>query len=334
MKKAAVVILNWNGQKLLEQFLPSLVKYSPDASIYVADNSSDDLSVELLRVHFPMVTVIRNVANFGFAKGYNEALRFVEEEIYVLINSDVEVTQGWLDPVLALFELEPNTAIVQPKILSYKDRGTFEYAGAGGGYIDRFGYPFCRGRIFDSLEPDNGQYDDTADIFWASGACLFIRKEVFRELRGFDADFFAHMEEIDLCWRAAHLNLRTRYCGASTVYHVGGATLDAANPHKTYLNFRNSLFMLVKNVPQGDLLPILLMRLVLDGIAGARFLVTSGPAHTGAVIRAHFAFYKRMFIFFERRPLRITKKYFAVRSIAWQYFVKKRRHFGNLLTIV
>ncbi len=329
MKKAAVVILNWNGQKLLEQFLPTVVKYSPEATVYVADNSSDDLSVELLRVHFPMVTVIRNVSNFGFAKGYNEALRFVEEEIYVLLNSDVEVTPDWLAPVLELFEQEPSTAIVQPKIKSYKKRDEFEYAGAGGGFLDRFGYPYCRGRIFETIETDIGQYDDIADIFWASGACLFIRKEVFRELRGFDADFFAHMEEIDLCWRAAHLNLRTRYCGASTVYHVGGATLDAANPHKTYLNFRNSLFMLVKNVPQADLLPILLARLVLDGIAGLRFLAGAGPAHTGAVIRAHFAFYKRMFIFFDRRPLRITKKYFGVQSIAWQYFIRKRRQFGT-----
>ncbi len=329
MKKAAVVILNWNGQKLLEQFLPTVVKHSPQAAIYVADNSSDDLSVELLRVHFPMVTVIRNVSNFGFAKGYNEALRFVEEEIYVLLNSDVEVTPGWLDPVLELFDREPSTAIVQPKILSYKNREMFEYAGAGGGFIDRLGYPYCRGRIFETVEADKGQYDDIVDIFWASGACMFIRKDVFRELRGFDADFFAHMEEIDLCWRAAHLNLRTRYCGTSTVYHVGGATLDAANPHKTYLNFRNSLFMLVKNLPQAEILPVLFARLVLDGVAGLRFLTTAGPEHTGAVIRAHFAFYKRMFIFFERRPLRITKKYFSIQSIAWQYFVKKRRYFGT-----
>ena len=329
MKKAAVVILNWNGQKLLEQFLPKVVQCSPEATIYVADNSSTDLSVELLRVHFPMVKVIRNVANFGFAKGYNEALKFVEEDIYVLLNSDVEVTEGWLQPILDMFDAEPSTAIIQPKILSSRNPDFFEYAGAAGGFIDRFGYPYCRGRIFESLERDHGQYDDTADIFWASGACMFIRKSVFRELRGFDAAFFAHMEEIDLCWRAAHLNLRTRYCGKSRVYHVGGATLNASNPHKTYLNFRNSLFMLTKNVPQGDLLPILLARLVLDGIAGAKFLLMGDATHTGAVIRAHFAFYRRMFSFFERRPLKITRAYFGTQSIAWQYFIRKRRVFGS-----
>ncbi len=329
MKKAAVVILNWNGQKLLEQFLPTVVGYSPEAEIYVADNASDDLSVELLRVHFPMVRVIRNVANLGFARGYNEALAWVEEEIYVLLNSDVEVTPGWLSPVLDLFDREPTTAIAQPKILSYKNRGYFEYAGAAGGFIDRFGYPFCRGRIFETLEKDNGQYDDTADIFWASGACLFIRKAIFRELRGFDSGFFAHMEEIDLCWRAAHLNLRTRYCGASTVYHVGGATLDASNAHKTYLNFRNSLFMLTKNVPQRELAPVIFARLVLDGAAGVRFLIGGKASHTAAIIRAHFAFYKRMFWYFDQRPLRIKPRYFKVQSIVWEYFVRNRKTFDS-----
>lgn len=330
MKKVAVVILNWNGRKLLEQFLPSVVRFSPEATIYVADNFSGDDSVEFLRVHFPMVKVIRNTGNFGFAKGYNEALRFVEEEFYALVNSDVEVTQNWLVPIIELFERDEKTAIVQPKILDYRNKHLFEYAGGGGGFIDKFGYPFCRGRLFGTLEPDNGQYNDETDIFWASGACFFIRKEVFRELKGFDGDFFAHQEEIDLCWRAVNLSHKVKYCGASTIYHVGGATLDGQNPQKTFLNFRNSLRMLAKNLPQRKLLTIILLRLVLDGVAGIQFLFQGKPEHTVAVIKAHFSFYANFGRDYDKRAMFQQPRYYKVRSVVWAYFVQKRRRFPEL----
>ena len=241
MKKIAVIILNWNGTKLLEEFLPSIVRFSPQATVYVADNASSDDSVSFIRTTFPSVKIIQNTENFGFAKGYNEALKYIEEEYYALVNSDIEVTENWLSPILEIFENEPETSILQPKILDYKNKEKFEYAGAGGGFIDKYGFPFCRGRVFQSIEKDSGQYNDTFDIFWASGACFFIRKEIYRKLNGFDEDFFAHQEEIDLCWRAFNLNYKAKYCGKSTVYHVGGATLNESNPQKTFLNLRNSL---------------------------------------------------------------------------------------------
>ncbi|HEU4495852.1 MAG TPA: glycosyltransferase family 2 protein, partial [Flavobacterium sp.] len=274
MKKIAVVILNWNGRRLLETFLPSVIRHSPEAAVYVADNASSDDSAAFLEKTFPSVKIIRNTANFGFAKGYNQALRFVEEEYYALVNSDIEVTENWLKPILSIFESQPQTAIIQPKILDYKDKEKFEYAGAAGGFIDKYGFPFCRGRIFQSIEKDENQYDDEIQIFWASGACFFIRKDVFRKLQGFDEDFFAHQEEIDLCWRAFNQNLEARYCGKSAVYHVGGATLKEGSAHKTFLNFRNSLWMMIKNVPKEKLLTTLFIRLFLDGQAGIQFLIS------------------------------------------------------------
>jgi GT2 family glycosyltransferase len=253
MKSIAVVILNWNGRQLLEKFLPSVLEHSPEAEIYVADNASTDDSASFLANMFPQVKLIINNKNYGYAGGYNECLKEVEEDIYVLLNSDVEVTEGWLQPVIDLFETDPETAIIQPKILDYKNKTHFEYAGAAGGFIDKYGYPFCRGRIFDTIEEDQGQYNDDSQIFWASGACFFIRKNVFRELQGFDEGFFAHQEEIDLCWRAFNKNYKARFCHNSVVYHVGGATLNNSNPQKTYLNFRNSLLMILKNVPAAKL---------------------------------------------------------------------------------
>ena len=329
MKRIAVVILNWNGAALLEAFLPSVVRHSPQASIYVADNASDDLSVELLRIRFPMVKVIRNTQNYGFAQGYNEALRFVEEDIYALVNSDVEVTENWLEPILKLMDENPEAAFVQPKILDHKDKLKFEYAGAGGGFIDRYGFPFCRGRIFDSIETDNGQYDDTSRVFWASGACLVVRKEIFRELGGFDPAFFAHMEEIDLCWRGFNRNYYTYYCGQSTVYHVGGATLEVQNPKKTYLNFRNSLLMLLKNLPKRHLSSRIFLRLVLDGIAGVRFLFQGKFEHVGAIIRAHFSFYSQFGSTFSRRGPRQRRDYYRLPSVVWSYFVRRRKRYSD-----
>ena len=268
MKKIAVVILNWNGAKLLEQFLPSVIAYSEEATIYVADNASTDTSIEIIQSKFPQITIIKNEGNYGFAKGYNVALQQVEEDYYALVNSDIEVTKNWLAPILSIFDNEPNIGIIQPKILDYKNKAYFEYAGAAGGYIDQFGYPYCRGRMFDTLEKDHGQYNDDVDIFWASGACLFIRKDIYRKLNGFDDDFFAHQEEIDLCWRAFNMGYTARYTSKSVVYHVGGATLNEGNPRKTFLNFRNSLLMLTKNLPERKLFIILFLRLCLDGLAG------------------------------------------------------------------
>ncbi|RZJ33769.1 MAG: glycosyltransferase family 2 protein [Flavobacterium sp.] len=330
MKKVAVVILNWNGRKLLEQFLPSVVANSALATVYVADNASDDDSISYLAAHFPEVKIIRNASNWGFAKGYNEALKYVEEEIYALVNSDVEVTPNWLEPVVEMFESEPETAIVQPKIRDFRNKEYFEYAGAAGGFIDSFGYPFCRGRIFGTLEKDHGQYDDNIDIFWASGACLFIRKNVFHDLKCFDADFFAHQEEIDLCWRAINKNHKVRYCSKSLVYHLGGATLSNQNARKTYLNFRNSLAMLVKNLPQHKLLFIILSRLVLDGLAGVRFLAKGQFTHILAIVKAHFYFYGNFDRNYDKRSMFQKRNYYCVKNVAFDYFLRKKITFKEL----
>ncbi|WP_395047001.1 glycosyltransferase family 2 protein [Flavobacterium sp.] len=327
--KIAVVILNWNGQKLLEQFLPSIVQYSQEATIYVADNASTDDSISFVKTHFPSIKIIKNKGNFGYAKGYNEALQEVEEDIYALVNSDIEVTENWLQAVITLFKSEPKTSIIQPKILDYKNKEYFEYAGAGGGFIDKYGFPFCRGRIFDTIEKDNGQYNDVTEIFWASGACFFIRKEVFRELNGFDADFFAHQEEIDLCWRAFNKGYIAKYCGESTVYHVGGATLNTENPKKTFLNFRNSLWMMLKNLPTSQLYTTLFLRLSLDGIAGIRFLTQGKWKHFWAVLESHFYFYFYIFKFLGKRDTNQSEKYYKTKTIVYSYFIKNIKIFTN-----
>lgn len=331
----AVVILNWNGKKLLEQFLPSIITHSQEATIYVADNASTDQSVAYIRKNFPSVKIIENAGNYGYAKGYNEALQFVEEEYYALINSDVEVTENWLIPIINLFEKDPETAIIQPKILDYKNKDYFEYAGAAGGFIDKYGFPFCRGRIFDTVEKDDGQYDDESEIFWASGACFFIRKNVFKELKGFDEQFFAHQEEIDLCWRAFNKNYKVKYCGFSTVYHVGGATLSNNNPKKTLLNFRNSLYMMVKNLPKNKLFSVLFLRLCQDGMAGVRFLFKGEILHSWAVIKSHLYFYLKLYHFLNKRESKQYGNYYKTKSITYLYFVKKsntfNKHFNNSL---
>ena len=321
-KKIAVVILNWNGAKLLEQFLPSVLAYSDEATIYVADNASTDTSVAVIKEKFPSITIIQNDANYGFAKGYNVALQQVEEVYYALVNSDIEVTKDWLKPILSLFDAEPKTGIIQPKILDYKNKQYFEYAGAAGGFIDQFGYPYCRGRIFESIEKDNGQYDDEKTIFWASGACFFIRKDIYRKLHGFDDDFFAHQEEIDLCWRAFNMGYTAKYTSKSVVYHVGGATLNEGNPKKTFLNFRNSLLMLTKNVPDAKLFPILLARLVLDGMAGIQFIFKGKFRHFWAIIRAHFAFYALINKTLKKRTAPQLEKYYHSNSIVYKHFLK------------
>jgi len=329
MKSIAVVILNWNGQQLLEQFLPSVIEHSQDAELYVADNASTDGSVAFIKAHFPEVKVIGNKNNYGFARGYNEALKEVEEEYYALINSDIEVTAGWLEPIIALFEKDAETAIIQPKILDYKRKTHFEYAGAAGGFLDKYGYPFCRGRILNSIEEDKGQYDDVSEIFWASGACFFIRKEIYRALHGFDEDFFAHQEEIDLCWRAFNKNYKVRFCGDSTIYHVGGATLSTTNPHKTYLNFRNSLLMVIKNVPLNKLLIVFLTRLCLDGLAGINYAAHGKFGHTWAIVKSHFKVYSVFYKFFNKRDSKQYKNYYKTRSIVYQYYINSVNTFSK-----
>lgn len=325
--KTAVVILNWNGAKLLEQFLPSVVTYSKEATVYVADNASTDASLSIIQEQFPSVKIIQNKGNYGFAKGYNVALENVEEEYYALVNSDIEVTENWLAPIVSIFDNEPQTGIIQPKILDYKNKQYFEYAGAAGGFIDQLGYAFCRGRIFESIEKDNHQYDDEREIFWASGACFFIRKEIYRKLKGFDDDFFAHQEEIDLCWRAFNLGYKAKYTSKAVVYHVGGATLNEGNPKKTFLNFRNSLLMMVKNLPDDQLVKLILIRLCLDGIAGIQFLLKGKFKHCWAIVKAHFAFYSLMKRNYNKRGTIQKSNYFYTKSIVYSYFIKGNKVF-------
>ncbi|MFK5957737.1 MAG: glycosyltransferase family 2 protein [Lutibacter sp.] len=331
--KIAIVILNWNGKILLEKFIPSIVTYStlPNIEIVVADNASTDDSVPFIKQNYPKITIIKNDKNGGYAKGYNEALQHVVADVYCLINSDIEVTDGWLNPIISIFEKERKTSIVQPKILDYKNKSLFEYAGAGGGFIDKYGYPYCRGRIFNTIETNLDQFNDVSEIFWASGACFFIRSSVFHELNGFDEDYFAHQEEIDLCWRAKNNNNTIKYVGTSTVYHIGGATLKEKNPKKTFLNFRNSLFSLTKNLPKHKLLTILFIRLVLDGIAGVKFLFELKPIHTLAIIKAHFNFYFYVPKMLKKRKVNQQKNnYFTVKSIVWKYFISGKKTFNKL----
>jgi len=324
--KVAVVILNWNGKKLLQQFLPSVVNFSKEAEIYVVDNASTDNSIAYITATYPEIKIIQNHLNGGYAKGYNDALQKIEADIFCLLNSDVEVTKNWLHPIINSFKQNKNTAIIQPKLLDFKDKTKFEYAGAGGGFIDFYGYPYCRGRVFNAIENDENQFNDTADIFWASGACLFIRSSVFKQLGGLDEDYFAHQEEIDLCWRAHNFGYTVKYIGDSTVYHIGGATLQETNPRKTFLNFRNSLMSIVKNVPKKYFLFVLFSRLILDGIAGIKFTLELRPVHTLAILKAHFSFYANFFkCLSKRRSLQKKQHYFKHVSIVWQYFVLGRK---------
>lgn len=329
--KIAVVILNWNGKELLSQFLPSVIKYSKEAKIYVADNASTDDSVSFVKQEFPEVEIIQNRQNRGYAGGYNRALQFVNEDIHILLNSDVEVTENWLKPIIEVFAREPETAAIQPKILDFKKRTYFEYAGAAGGYIDKFGYPFCRGRIFQHLEEDHGQYNEDHYIFWASGACLAVRKSAYTEVGGLDEDFFAHQEEIDLCWRLQNAGYRIKYVSASRIFHVGGATLQNMNPKKTFFNFRNSLFLLLKNVESSKVYYILLLRMLFDGLAGIKFIVEGKFNHFFAILQAHGSFYSS---FGRMRAKRIkpvnSLKYYMLSSIVYAHYVQRKDKFLQL----
>ena len=290
--KTAVLVLNWNGKVWLEKFLPTLEKHSQEATVFVVDNASTDDSIDFVKSNFPNIKIIINSSNGGYAKGYNDGLKQIDAEYFVLINSDIEVTDGWLSPIIDLMDSDKKIAACQPKLLDYKKRNTFEYAGASGGFIDNLGYPFCRGRIFNNLEEDNGQYNDATEVFWATGACLFVRAVLYNEVDGLDEDFFAHQEEIDLCWRLKNKGYKVMVEPKSVVYHVGGGTLNTGSPIKTYLNFRNNLFMLFKNLPTFSLFTTIPARLVLDGVAALTFLnKVKGLEHILAIAKAHFVFY-------------------------------------------
>ena len=317
----------------MEKFLPSVVAYSKDdADIYVADNNSTDDSIPFLKENYPQIQIIQNSTNGGFAKGYNDALKHVKADIYALVNSDIEVTENWLAPIRKAFNDNKKTAVIQPKLLDFKDKSKFEYAGAAGGFVDFLGYPFCRGRIFMDLENDKGQYDDVEDIFWASGACFFIKSEIYHQLGGFDEQYFAHQEEIDLCWRVQNEGYGIQYVGSSEVYHVGGATLQESNPHKTYLNFRNSLFTIAKNVPKRYVFFVIFFRLILDGVAGIKFLLELRPVHTWSIIKAHLSFYRHLRkMLAKRRALSFKQtNYFYCFSIVWEHFILRKKTFSNI----
>jgi len=330
----AVVILNWNGKDYLQQFLPSVLSSTYcNLQVYVADNASSDDSVQYIKYNFPEVRIIQNKKNYGFAGGYNEALKNVEADYLVLLNSDVEVTPEWIEPVIKMMQSDDKIAAVQPKLRDYNNKEQFEYAGAAGGFIDKFGYPFCRGRMFDTVEKDSGQYNQAVEIFWASGAGIFIRRSCWLEVNGFDADFFAHMEEIDLCWRLKNLGYKIMYCPESVIYHIGGGTLQSDNPFKSYLNFRNNLAMLLKNLPANKRFPVLFARFWLDFISLLKFIADGKFKQARAINKAHVAFFKD----FSKNRKKSHKSYpnfnhsgLIKKSIVWQYFIKGVKTYGSL----
>lgn len=334
----AVIILNWNGRHFLEQFLPPLIEYSdfPGVRIIVADNCSDDNSVEYIKDKFPDVEIIRFGKNLGFAAGYREALELVSAEYFVLLNSDVQVTKGWLSPLISLMENDLTIAACQPKLRSFIEKDHFEYAGAAGGFIDIFGYPFCRGRILDVIEEDKGQYNDTSEVFWASGACLAIRSSSYFKAGGLDGMFFAHMEEIDLCWRLHNLGYKVYCVPESLIYHVGGGTLPNNNPHKIYLNHRNNLYLLVKNLPILMLIAIIPVRMVLDLISAFIYIVRGYGNFALSVLKAHKDLFINLHALLGRRKTTRNLVGFGNAgkvykgSIVFDYFVRKKRKFSEL----
>lgn len=335
MPEIAVAILNWNGRQLLERFLPGVLRLSPEARLYVIDNASEDDSRSWLAQNYPEVVCLHLEENRGYAGGYNRGLKLIPEELVVLLNSDVRVSEGWLQALLHRFHTDTQLAALQPKILDEKKAEYFEYAGAAGGFIDRWGYPFCRGRIFDALERDKGQYDQYREVFWATGACLVVRKSAYWAVGGLDEHLFAHMEEIDLCWRLQNHGHRVACEPASVVYHLGGATLQHAAPHKTFLNFRNNLCILFLNLPTTEALPVILARLFLDGLAGLQFLLQGRFPHFWAVIRAHFAFYGDLSRLSRQKLGRPTQAWGLLKGVypgflVGEYFLRQRRRFRDL----
>ncbi len=331
----AVVILNYNGIHFLKQFLPNVLEHSEDAAVYVIDNGSTDGSYEYLK-SIAKVSIIRSEKNLGYTGGYNFGLKQLNEPYWVLINSDIEVTSGWLIAPIELFKNKEQVAVCQPKLLDLNQRTKFEYAGAAGGFIDYYGYPFCKGRLFETIEEDKNQYNTTEEIFWASGACLFIKSDIFKKVGGFDVDYFAHMEEIDLCWRIKNHGYKIMYEPKSTVYHLGGGTLNKANPKKTYLNFRNNLSTILKNHPSKFVFFIIKFRLFLDGIAALKFLIEGYPSLVWQVLKAHFVFYSWIPRLLKERRLQprqknaTTDKTLFKGNVVWRYFVKKQRTYHEL----
>ena len=326
----AVVILNWNGKHLLEEYLPEVIKHSRQASIYVVDNASTDDSISYVSSKFPTVKLIKLDDNYGYAGGYNRAVKQINMPIQILMNNDIRPTKNWLQPIISSFEKNRNIAALQPKLLSDKNKQYFDYAGAGGGFIDHLGYPFCRGRLFNDIEKDEGQYDDEVEIFWASGACLAIRKEVFEIAGGFDELYFAHQEEIDLCWRINNLGYKIRVVPTSKVYHLGGGTLDEQHPKKTFYNFRNSLFNLLKNAPQEHFKQRILIRMLLDGLAFLQYMSLLKWHHAVMIFCAHIDFYKFYSSIIQKRKGYHNTTYFRAKSLVIQYFLLGRKAFSKI----
>jgi GT2 family glycosyltransferase len=338
MSKTAVVILNWNGIKFLEKFIPKLIEHTtiPNVDLYVADNFSSDNSVEFLEKKIPQIINIKLDKNWGFAEGYNKALQQINADYFVLLNSDVEVTENWLQPLIVEMEKDKNIGACMPKIKDFNQKNKFEYAGACGGFLDKYAYPFCRGRIFDTIEVDENQYNNPIEVFWASGACFVVKAELYKKIGGLDKDFFAHMEEIDLCWRIKNSGYKIMVFPQSEVYHVGGGTLAKSNPKKTYLNFRNNLSLIFKNIESNKLIQIIIIRLFLDGIAAIKFLLTGYFKDFWAVVKAHFSFYfllpsliKKRKLIKQKMQLKSYSKLFS-KSVVFEYFVKKKKSYSKL----
>ena len=334
--KVAVVILNWNGLKYLRQYLPSvLTSVWPNLDIIIGDNASTDGSIEFIKSAYPSIRIIQNDKNYGFTGGYNKVLKHVEADYYILLNSDVEVHPGWIAPVIELMESDPLIAAAAPKIIAFNQQDHFEHAGAAGGFIDKYGYPFCRGRMFYEIEKDNDQYQQSGEVFWATGAAMFVKKPCWDEAGGFDDRFFAHMEEIDLCWRLKNIGYKVMYCAESTVYHLGGGTLNVENPFKTFLNFRNNLLLLQNNLPFWRATATIIIRFLMDLLALARFLGEGKRKDAWAVSRAHQNFVLGLFkgrgkAAGARQPKNYPLKGIYNRSIVWDFFVKKKSHFTDL----
>ena len=338
MKRVSVVILNWNGVDMLRKFMPSVIDNSvgEGIEICVADNASSDGSLEMLRSEFPVVRLIELDQNYGFAEGYNRALAQVDAEYVVLLNSDVEVTSHWLEPLLDYMDTHSGTVACQPKLLSWHNKEYFEYAGAAGGYMDIYGYPYCRGRVLHIVEKDNGQYDTPADILWATGACLFIRTAIYKEVGGLDAGFFAHQEEIDMCWRLRSRGYRLVCTPGSVVYHVGGATLQVESPRKTFLNFRNNLLMIYKNLSEKDLKHVMRARFFLDYIAATKFLLCGHIQNAKAVYEARKAFFEMKPVYVVKRKENLAKTTLATipelmrNSLILSFYLKGKKKFTDL----
>ena len=330
MKRIGIIILNHNGLNLLKKFLPNIILNSPEADVVILDNGSSDNTVFWLKKNYTGIRCIELKKNYGYAEGYNKGLKKLDYDYYALLNNDLRVSKGWLSPLIEEFKTKNKVAIIQPHILNHAKKNYFEYAGAAGGFLDKYGYPFCRGRILNVIEKDNGQYNNTSEVFWASGACFLIRKKVFWELGGFDIDFFAHQEEIDLCWRAINEGHKVLSVGSSKVYHIGGGTLPPS-PKKIYLNHRNSLFMLYKNLPIRKRVSTITIRLILDGFIGIYYLLTLQLSKTYAIVRAHYSFYKNSKIMTSKRKKRVLiSKYYFRKSIFFDYFICRKLYFSDL----